>query len=116
LLGCVVVFIGASAIPSWGKGASSFLGVPNKAESRVFPWSQSIIFNETVGIHKNLLIKQIVGTRPFHYDVEATYGVGRDGVLIPMKVVGDSDLILVTGSEVKPIIFGAKRRWHSYRA
>ena len=37
-------------------------------------------------------------------------------VLIPMKVVGDSDLIPVTGSEVKPIIFGAKRRWHSYRA
>ncbi len=36
--------------------------------------------------------------------------------LIPMKVVGDSDLIPVTGSEVKPIIFGAKRRWHSYRA
>jgi hypothetical protein len=37
-------------------------------------------------------------------------------LLIPMKVVGDSDLIPVTGSEVKPIIFGAKRRWHSYRA
>jgi hypothetical protein len=37
-------------------------------------------------------------------------------MLIPMKVVGDSDLIPVTGSEVKPIIFGAKRRWHSYRA
>jgi DNA helicase HerA-like ATPase len=37
-------------------------------------------------------------------------------LLIPMKVVSDSDLIPVTGSEVKPIIFGAKRRWRSYRA
>ena len=35
---------------------------------------------------------------------------------IPMKVVGDSDLIPVAGSEVKPGIFGAKRRWRSYRA
>ena len=38
------------------------------------------------------------------------------GVLIPMKVVSDSDLNPVTGSEVKPIVFGAKRRWRSYRA
>ena len=37
-------------------------------------------------------------------------------LLIPMKVVGDSDLIPVTGSEVKPIVFGAKRRWRSYPA
>jgi hypothetical protein len=37
-------------------------------------------------------------------------------VLIPMKVIIDSDLIPVTGSEVKLIVFGAKRRWHSYRA
>jgi hypothetical protein len=37
-------------------------------------------------------------------------------VLIPMKVVSDSDLNPVTGSEVKPIVFGAKRRWRSYRA
>jgi hypothetical protein len=35
---------------------------------------------------------------------------------IPMKVVSDSDLIPVAGSEVKPGVFGAKRRWHSYRA
>ncbi len=42
--------------------------------------------------------------------------VAKTVMLIPMKVVGDSDLIPVTGSEVKPIIFGAKRRWHSYRA
>ena len=37
-------------------------------------------------------------------------------VRIPMKVVSDFDLIPVTGSEVKPIIFGAKRRWRPYRA
>jgi hypothetical protein len=37
-------------------------------------------------------------------------------VLIPMKVVIDSDLIPVTGSEVKLIVFGAKRRWRSYPA
>ena len=37
-------------------------------------------------------------------------------VLIPMKVVSDSDLNPVTGSEVKPIVFGAKRRWRSYGA
>jgi len=35
---------------------------------------------------------------------------------IPMKVVSDSDLIPVAGSEVKPGVFGAKRRWRSYRA
>ena len=37
-------------------------------------------------------------------------------VLIPLKVVSDSDLIPVAGSEVKPGVFGAKRRWRSYRA
>ena len=37
-------------------------------------------------------------------------------VLIPMKVIIDSDMIPVTGSEVKLIVFGAKRRWRSYPA
>jgi len=37
-------------------------------------------------------------------------------LLIPMKVVSDSDLIPVAGSEVKPGIFGAQRRWLSYGA
>jgi hypothetical protein len=37
-------------------------------------------------------------------------------MLIPMKVIGNSDLVPVTGSEVKLIVFGAKRRWRSYRA
>jgi len=35
---------------------------------------------------------------------------------IPLKVVSNSDLIPVTGSEVKPVVFGAKRRWRSYSA
>ena len=35
---------------------------------------------------------------------------------IPMKVVSDSDLIPVAVSEVKPVVFGAKRRWRSYGA
>jgi hypothetical protein len=35
---------------------------------------------------------------------------------IPMKVFSDSDWIPVTGSEVKLIVFGAKRRWRSYPA
>ena len=35
---------------------------------------------------------------------------------IPMKVISDSDWIPVTGSEMKLIVFGAKRRWRSYRA
>jgi len=35
---------------------------------------------------------------------------------IPMKVVNDSDLIPVTCSEVKAVVFGAKRRWRSYGA
>jgi hypothetical protein len=35
---------------------------------------------------------------------------------IPLKVVSDSDLIPVAGSDVKPVVFGAKRRWRSYRA
>ena len=37
-------------------------------------------------------------------------------VPIPMKVVGDSDLIPVTHSDTKPVRVGAKRRWRSYRA
>jgi len=37
-------------------------------------------------------------------------------VLIPLKVVSDSDLIPVAASEVKPVVFGAKRRWRSYGA
>ena len=37
-------------------------------------------------------------------------------VRIPMKVVSDSDLIPVTCSEVKAVVFGAKRRWRSYGA
>jgi hypothetical protein len=37
-------------------------------------------------------------------------------LLIPLKVVSDSDLIPVAGSEVKPGVFGAKRRWRSYSA
>jgi len=35
---------------------------------------------------------------------------------IPMKVDSDSDLIPVTCSEVKAVVFGAKRRWRSYGA
>jgi hypothetical protein len=37
-------------------------------------------------------------------------------MLIPLKVVTDSDLIPVAASEVKPVVFGAKRRWRSYGA
>jgi len=37
-------------------------------------------------------------------------------VRIPMKMIGDSDWIPVTGSEMKLMVFGAKRRWHSYPA
>jgi hypothetical protein len=37
-------------------------------------------------------------------------------LLIPMKVVSDSDLITVTHSDAKPVTVGAKRRWRSYRA
>jgi len=37
-------------------------------------------------------------------------------MLIPMKVVSDSDLIPVTGSDVMPVAIGAKRRWRPYRA
>jgi hypothetical protein len=34
------------------------------------------------------------------------------GLLIPMKVVNDSDLISVSDSEAMPFAIGAKRRWH----
>ena len=37
-------------------------------------------------------------------------------VLIPMKVVSDSDLIAVTCSDAKAVRVGAKRRWRSYGA
>jgi hypothetical protein len=33
------------------------------------------------------------------------------GLLIPMKVVTDSDLIPVSDSDVMPVAIGAKRRW-----
>jgi hypothetical protein len=41
---------------------------------------------------------------------------GWSGVLIPMKVVSDSDLIPVAGSDAMVVTVGAKRRWRSYRA
>ncbi len=37
-------------------------------------------------------------------------------LLIPMKVVGVSDLIPVTRSDAMPVTVGAKRRWRPYRA
>jgi hypothetical protein len=37
-------------------------------------------------------------------------------VLIPMKVVSDSDLIPVTRSDVMAVTIGAKRRWRPYGA
>ena len=37
-------------------------------------------------------------------------------LLIPMRVIANSDWIPVTGSEMKLIVFGAKRRWRSYGA
>jgi len=37
-------------------------------------------------------------------------------VLIPMKVVSDSDLIPVAHSDAKPVTIGAKRRWRFYGA
>jgi len=37
-------------------------------------------------------------------------------VLIPMKLVTDSDLIPGAGSDVMPVTVGAKRRWRSYGA
>ena len=39
-----------------------------------------------------------------------------NSVLIPMKVVGDSDLIPVAGSDAMAVTVGAQRRWHSYGA
>ena len=48
---------------------------------------------------------------------EGNHLVPREvGVLIPMKVVGDSDLIPVAHSETMPVTVGAKRRWRSYSA
>ena len=35
-------------------------------------------------------------------------------VLIPMKVVTDSDLIPVSDSDAMPVAIGAKRRWPDY--
>ena len=43
-------------------------------------------------------------------------GYRSSQMLIPLKVVSDSDLIPVAVSEVKPVVFGAKRRWRSYGA
>src|SRR5271157_1052078 len=37
-------------------------------------------------------------------------------LLIPMKLVTDSDLIPGAGSDVMPVTVGAKRRWRSYGA
>jgi hypothetical protein len=37
-------------------------------------------------------------------------------LLIPMKVVTDSDLMPVSDSEAMLVAIGAKQRWRSYRA
>jgi len=36
-------------------------------------------------------------------------------LLIPMKVVSDSDLIPVTRSDAMPVVVGAQRRWWNHR-
>jgi hypothetical protein len=51
---------------------------------------------------------------PFTSSIGVTWILPALG--IPMKVVSDSDLIPVTCSEVKAVVFGAKRRWRSYGA
>ena len=43
--------------------------------------------------------------------VPATLERSRSGLLIPMKVVSDSDLIPVTRSDAMPVMIGAQRRW-----
>jgi C-terminal processing protease CtpA/Prc len=49
--------------------------------------------------------------------ISAHIAVERRGtLLIPMKVVSDSDLIPVAGSDAMVVTVGAKRRWRSYRA
>ena len=48
-----------------------------------------------------------------HFDDQVTF---LEIMGIPVKVGSDSDLNPVAGSEVKPGVFGAKRRWRSYRA
>jgi len=51
------------------------------------------------------------------HGVKRTLGCGYlHCVLIPMKVVSDSDSIPVTRSDAMVVTIGAKRRWHPYRA
>jgi hypothetical protein len=47
---------------------------------------------------------------------QTTRGTIVGTVLIPMKVITDSDLIPVTCSDAIPITVGAKRRWRPYGA
>ena len=48
-------------------------------------------------------------------DLAQQWNCSRD-LLIPMKVGTDSGLIPGSDSDVIPGVFGAKRRWPSYRA
>jgi hypothetical protein len=51
-----------------------------------------------------------------HLNRERNIFVPIHRMLIPMKVVSDSDLIPVTHSDAMPVRVGAKRRWLSDRA
>src|ERR1035438_984879 len=53
--------------------------------------------------------------RRAYQQVDCTHCRRQVKVLIPMKVIADSDRIPVTGSEMKLIVFAATRRWRSYR-
>jgi hypothetical protein len=52
----------------------------------------------------------------FVVEVRPSQKMGCLSMRIPLKAISDSGLIPIAGSEVKPIVFGAKRRWRSYSA
>ena len=70
----------------------------------------NIYFSDIFGVTKSQLKKYDA------FNISLLADLPLFVVGIPMKVVSDSDLIPVTCSEVKPGVFGAKRRWRSYRA
>jgi len=90
----------------------------NGLEPKVPPATQNKSIREAAGnFLKNL--RGIPGHGDRLVDVVTAFGNVAHSflkLLIPMKVVVDSDLIPVTHSDAKPITVGAKRRWRFYPA
>jgi hypothetical protein len=84
---------------------------PERNTCTFLPNSSALLIDAREGDTQPVVVVQISATNTGH-----VLGDSQSLVLIPTKVVSDSHLIPATGSDVMPVVFGAKGRWRSYAA